>query len=586
MAFFIQLLLNFSKRGDKVKKFLSLFRFIKPYWFITTLAPFFMLIEVGATLFQLLCVQYIIDHGIKQNEPKTVILYIFYMIICTLIALAAGVACIYFGTKSSVYAANDLRSALYIKISYFTKKQREEVGVGRLITNLTNDVNVIQQAFTQLLMVLIRGPFIFIGVIFVVWFTANHLFIILICMLILLVCIVLLFSIYAYFLYGHVQRALDAVNTLLFDSLFGMYIIKAYHRLKEQIQRFKKINGNYTQQNKKTAQVIGSLNPLVMLIINLGIVSTLWIGLLKIDINQIQVGAVLAFINYLNLIFSTVTLSIMALMQLVRSLPSIQRLSFIFTLPKDISLIEPKSHSEIGDITFQNVTFYYKQQMKPQLKNLNFHIPFGQSVAIIGDIGSGKTTLLRLIARLHAFQEGDILINGQSIQHFEGEELRQQIAFVPQQAFLFSGSVESNLKYGNITANKESLKDVLKQFHIWSGKQHIESLLESDIDTLSYEQKQRIAIARALIREAKMIVIDDLIPTRDFLKVNHIQSYIQKHAQQQTLIIATSNLSTVQKVDQLILLKEGEVIAKGTHEELLQQSAYYKQMYYAQQEGK
>jgi len=508
------------------------------------------------------------------------------MIICTLIALAAGVACIYFGTKSSVYAANDLRSALYIKISYFTKKQREEVGVGRLITNLTNDVNVIQQAFTQLLMVLIRGPFIFIGVIFVVWFTANHLFIILICMLILLVCIVLLFSIYAYFLYGHVQRALDAVNTLLFDSLFGMYIIKAYHRLKEQIQRFKKINGNYTQQNKKTAQVIGSLNPLVMLIINLGIVSTLWIGLLKIDINQIQVGAVLAFINYLNLIFSTVTLSIMALMQLVRSLPSIQRLSFIFTLPKDISLIEPKSHSEIGDITFQNVTFYYKQQMKPQLKNLNFHIPFGQSVAIIGDIGSGKTTLLRLIARLHAFQEGDILINGQSIQHFEGEELRQQIAFVPQQAFLFSGSVESNLKYGNITANKESLKDVLKQFHIWSGKQHIESLLESDIDTLSYEQKQRISIARALIREAKMIVIDDLIPTRDFLKVNHIQSYIQKHAQQQTLIIATSNLSTVQKVDQLILLKEGEVIAKGTHEELLQQSAYYKQMYYAQQEGK
>lgn len=569
-----------------MKKFLSLFRFIKPYWFITTLAPFFMLIEVGATLFQLLCVQYVIDHGIKQNELKTVILYIFYMIICTLIALAAGVACIYFGTKSSVYAANDLRSALYIKMSCFTKKQREKVGVGRLITNLTNDVNVIQQAFTQLLMVLIRGPFIFIGVIFVVWFTANHLFIILICMLILLVCIVLLFSIYAYFLYSHVQRALDAVNTLLFDSLFGMYIIKAYHRLKEQIQRFKKINGNYTQQNKKTAQVIGSLNPLVMLIINLGIVSTLWIGLLKIDINQIQVGAVLAFINYLNLIFSTVTLSIMALMQLVRSLPSIQRLSFIFTLPKDISLIEPKSHSEIGDITFQNVTFYYKQQMKPQLKNLNFHIPFGQSVAIIGDIGSGKTTLLRLIARLHAFQEGDILINGQSIQHFEGEELRQQIAFVPQQAFLFSGSVESNLKYGNITANKESLKDVLKQFHIWSGKQHIESLLESDIDTLSYEQKQRISIARALIREAKMIVIDDLIPTRDFLKVNHIQSYIQKHAQQQTLIIATSNLSTVQKVDQLILLKEGEVIAKGTHEELLQQSAYYKQMYYAQQEGK
>lgn len=586
MAFFIQLLLNFSKRGGKVKKFLSLFHFIKPYWFVTTLAPFFMLIEVGATLFQLLCVQYVIDHGIKQNEPKTVILYIFYMIICTLIAFVAGVACIYFGTKSSVYAANDLRSALYIKISYFTKKQREEVGVGRLITNLTNDVNVIQQAFTQLLMVLIRGPFIFIGVIFVVWFTANHLFIILICMLILLVCIVLLFSIYAYFLYGHVQRTLDAVNTLLFDSLFGIYIIKAYHRLKEQIQRFKKVNGNYTQQNKKTAQVIGSLNPFVMLIINLGIVSTLWIGLLKIDINQIQVGAVLAFINYLNLIFSTVTLSIMALMQLVRSLPSIQRLSFIFTLPKDIPLIEPKSHPEIGDITFQNVTFYYKQQTKPQLKNLNFHIPFGQSVAIIGDIGSGKTTLLRLIARLHAFQEGDILINGQSIQHFEGEELRQQIAFVPQQAFLFSGSVESNLKYGNITANKESLKDVLKQFHIWSGKQHIESLLESDIDTLSYEQKQRISIARALIREAKMIVIEDLIPTRDFLKVNHIQSYIQKHAQQQTLIIATSNLSTVQKVDQLILLKEGEVIAKGTHEELLQQSAYYKQMYYAQQEGK
>lgn len=140
-------------------------------------------------------------------------------------------------------------------------------------------------------------------------------------------------------------------------TLFGMYIIKAYHRIKEQIQRFKKINGNYTQQNKKTAQVIGSLNPLVMLIINLGIVSTLWIGLLKIDINQIQVGAVLAFINYLNLIFSTVTLSIMALMQLVRSLPSIQRLSFIFTLPKDISLIEPKNHPEIGTLLFKMLHF-------------------------------------------------------------------------------------------------------------------------------------------------------------------------------------------------------------------------------------
>jgi len=511
------------------------------------------------------------------------------MIICTLIALAAGVACIYFGTKSSVYAANNLRSALDIKISYFTMKQRGTIGIGKLITNLTNDVNVIQRAFMQLLMIFIRGPLVFIGTIFVVWFTANQLFGILLFIIGILLIIVTVFSVLAYFLYGKVQRALDAVNTVLFDTLSGIHVIKAYHRMKEQITHFKKINGRYTARNKKSTEVIGALNPLTMFIVNVGIIATLGIGLLKVDTDRIQVGAILAFISYLNLILSALTLSTVALMQLARSIPSLQRLYTIFTLPKDIPLIEQPQPSQIENITFQNVTFSYDEQTSPQLSNIHLHIPFGQTVGIIGDIGSGKTTLLHLLTRLHAFQKGEIYINQQPITTCDVEKLRKQIAVVPQRTFLFLGSIEHNLHYGNPVATKGEMEKILEQFHAWSMYEvqqlEMEKVLKYDVTSLSYGQKQRVSMARAMIRQARIVLIDDLMPTLDFLTADQIRAYLKERARTQTLIIATSNIATVQHADQLVLLKKGRIIATGTHDELLQISPDYQQMYEAQQGG-
>lgn len=574
-----------------MKSIMHLSRFVKPYWFITFLvAPFLMIIEVTATLFQPVIMQYVIDHGIAKDNTNVVVNYTILMLICTFISLIAGVSCIYVSTKVSVYAASDLRSALYIKTSYFTMKQREEIGVGKLITNLTNDVNIIQRAFMMLLLIFVRGPFILIGAIIIIWFKERSLFFILLSILFILAILIALFSYIARHIYGKVQSALDAVNTLLFDTLFGIRVIKAYHRMKDQIQRFTTINGHYTKKNKEATQFIGALNPITIFIVNMGIIGTLWIGVIKVDTDGMKVGVLLAFINYLNLILNALTLSTMVLMQMVRSIPSIQRLHHIFTLQKDSSITTEQSKKEInGRISFQQVSFQYPHTQTSQLKNLNFHIYPGQTIGIIGAIGSGKTTLLNVITRLYTPEKGMIYIDEKPIENYNVDDLRRQMAVVPQRAFLFSGSVASNLQYGYATTNTTDLIQVLKDTNAWSliQRQHenMHTTLKSNIHHLAFGQKQRIAMARAIIRQAKILIVDDLMPSVDIGTRSDVQHYLKNKAQNQTVLIASSNIPNVQSADRLLLLEDGEIIAQGTHEELLQISPTYKNMYKDQSEG-
>jgi ATP-binding cassette, subfamily B, multidrug efflux pump len=555
---------------------------------LAIIAPILMCIEVLMDLLQPALMQKMIDTGITNQDHVYVIKLGLFMLLSAVVGLVGGVTNGINATKVAVHFATDLRRDVFKKTEQFSNQNTDSFGTGKLITILTTDVASLQQAVLMSLRVFVRGPLLFIGSVIIVWFTARELFpVLLVAIPILIVCIYY-FSVTSGKLYSKVQKAMDQVNTKLKEMLAGIRVIKAFDRHHYEQSHFKTVNDELMKRNMSAEQLVLTLMPIMMFIVNLGVIAGLWMGVIKVNEGTLQVGVILAFINYLNIMMNGLMTSSHVLMQIARAFPSAERIVQVLETKVDITENDQAiSKSDIqGNVEFRNVDFSYSKNGKYVLENISFLAKAGQTIGIIGSTGSGKSTLVKLIPRLYDPDTGEIFIDGVNVKNMTLPSLRSAIAFVPQKATLFSGTIEDNLRFGKENATAVELETAVQSAaaseFIDRYEDRFKHLLMQGATNLSGGQKQRISMARSFIRKPKILILDDSTSAIDALSEATVQQAIKQRFTDMTVFIISSKISSMIEADQILVLEDGRIESSGTHDELLSTSKVYRDIYISQ----
>lgn len=571
-----------------MKSLKKLLPYVKPYTLFAILGPLLMCIEVAMDLLQPTIMQHIIDVGIANNDNAYVMKLGFFMLFTAFIGLMGGVGSTVYSAKASVNFATDIRRDVFKKTEQFSSENMDSFGAGKLITIVTNDVAAVQQALMMTLRIFVRGPLLFIGAVVIVWFTARELFPVLLVAIPILMVLIYWFSSKSGQLFAKVQRAMDTVNTKLQENFAGIRVIKAFGRSDFETKTFKQVNDTLTKRNMAAEQVILTLMPIMLFVVNIGVVFGMWMGAIKVNEGTLQVGVILAFINYLNIIMNGLMTSSHVLMQITKSFTSANRIQQV--LDTEIDIREPVNPALLlemeGKVEFRHVNFSYSKNGEYVLKNISFQAKAGETIGIIGSTGSGKSTLIKLIPRLYDPDSGEILIDGINIKEYPLRKLRESIGFVQQKATLFSGTIEENLRFGKEEANLEEMKDAARSA---AATEFIEKLdgkftyeLMQGATNLSGGQKQRLSMARAFIRKPKILILDDSTSAIDALSEASVQQALKQNHTETTVFIISSKVSSIIDADQILVIDDGTIEASGTHEELLRSSNVYRGIYETQ----
>jgi len=565
-------------------------RYLGPYKFFTLIAPILMVLEVTMDLIQPTIMQHMIDTGIANGDNPYVLKMFIFMLISAVLGLVGGLGCSIYSSKAAIHFASDVRQSLYEKMMTYSAKERDAFTTGKLITILTSDVESIQRAFMMTLRIFVRGPLLFIGAVIIVFVTARELFSILLVIVPILIIAMFFFTKYSGVLYRKVQEAIDGVNTKLQENLAGIRVVKAFRRESHQVEQFAGLNDTLTKRFITAEQIVGLLVPFTMFIVNLGIVAALWLGAIKVEAGTVQVGVILAFINYLTIILNGLMSSSMVLMQIARALPSGERI--VDVLNKEVAVQEAAqaiTSSIHGNIDFENVRYRYYETSEDVLKNITFSVKSGQTVGLIGKTGSGKSTLVKLLPRLFDPTSGNILLDGKPLKQYALSTLRAHIGFTSQKALLFSGSIEKNIRLGKEQATQGELKQALDGACATEFVEKLDHGLAHELSqgatNLSGGQKQRLALTRAFVRQPAILVLDDTTSALDSASEKHVQQAINEHFQNTTTFIVASKITSIQQADLILVLEDGEIVGQGTHQQLLQNNQPYQAIYASQQKA-
>ncbi|BDR74596.1 ABC transporter ATP-binding protein [Clostridium tetani] len=567
--------------------FKRIFAYLKPYKFLAIMGPLFMVLEVAMDLYQPRLMQNIIDIGIANRDLSYVLKIGSLMILIAFLGLFGGVMCIILSTKAGVNLSTDIRRDLYKKIQKFSGENIDKFQSGKLITILTNDVNSIQMAVMMMLRIVVRAPLLFIGSIVMVFISAYELSPILLGVIPLVLIVIILLGKRVGGLFKRVQEALDRVNTSIQENLSGIRVVKAFVREDYEIKKFEKVNENLTLTNIDAMKLISILIPIVSLIINAAMIAALWIGAVNVSKGTIQIGQIMAFLNYLIQILISLMMIAMIFVHITRAVPSMERT--IEVLDTEITIKDNPNSKELdnikGELEFKNVSYSYNED-DLVLKNINFKIESGSKVGIIGSTGSGKSTLVKLIGRLYDVSSGEILIDGVDVRDIKLPSLRKSIGMVPQKALLFSGTIEENIKYGKENAKLDEMKKAAKAACAMEFIDKFEDGFNYELTqkatNLSGGQKQRLSITRALVRHPSILILDDSTSAVDAQSERIIKKALEDEFSETTTFIIASKISSIINSNVILVLDDGELVGQGTHEELLNNCDVYKEIYLSQ----
>lgn len=571
-----------------MRSLISLLKYLKPYRLFAIIGPLFMCVEVGMDLLQPMIMQHIIDQGISTGNTQYVIKMSIYLLVVAIIGLIGGLGCSIYSTRAAINFSTDIRKDVFKKIEQFSAQNKDNYGAGKLITIATNDITSVQMAVMMTLRILVRSPLLFIGSVVIVFLTAREYFPILLVLIPLLAIVNWYFMKHAGRLFRKVQEVVDKVNTKLQENLAGIRVVKAFGRQEYEKKRFADINEELTGINFSANHIMMGLMPIMLFLVNIGIVIALWLGVIKVDQGASEVGVILAFINYLNITLNALISSSHVLMSISRAFPSADRIQQVLETKIDIMQSSHPYHPEVikGDIEFQNVNFSYSKNGEHVLKDVSFKAKQGEKIGIIGTIGSGKSTLIKLIPRLYDVDEGAILIDGRNIKDFELGQLRENIGFIPQKALLFSGTIKENIQFGKEDADSN---DVVMSANAAKLSEFIEKLddqyehkLVQGGNNLSGGQKQRLSIARALIRKPAILIFDDSTSAVDALSEKAILNSLNSEFKNTTTFIIASKISSIINSDQILVMEDGRIVGSGTHLELLAENKIYQEIYRTQ----
>ncbi|KOY12967.1 ABC transporter ATP-binding protein [Paenibacillus xylanivorans] len=563
----------------------TLKRFLTPYKSAAILAPLLMVLEVAMDLLQPKLMSSIVDDGVLAGNLSHIVTTGLFMLLFALIGWVGGAGCTLFSSKAAVGYGTDLRQELFDHIQKFSFRNLDTFEEGSLITRLTSDITQMQTFVQMLLRMFIRSPMLIIGSIIMAFTISVKLALILILSVPILFIILYILISASYPLFASVQNKLDKVNAVLQENLAGIRVVKAFARARQEKKRFQQANEDYTHTAVKAWRIVSLNAPVLSLMLNATIVAVLWFGGFQVVGGDIAAGDLIAFINYVTVVLSSLTSIGMMMMSFSRAKVSAARINEVLHTQPDIQSGHDVSHKGAGQVEFRGV--YFRYDGEHTLSGITLTARPGEKVALLGSTGSGKTSLVQLIPRLYDTSQGEVLVNGVNVRNWDLQDLRSRVSIVLQESILFSGSIRDNICFGRPDATESELRAAAQAAaaddFIMNLKDGYDTELGQRGVNLSGGQKQRISIARALLMQPEVLILDDSTSAVDLRTEASIQKALHSLMKNSTTFLIAQRITSVKDADCIYVLDEGEIVASGTHEHLMAHSSHYQSIYYSQQ---
>ena len=570
-----------STRVNKLKPYL------KPYLKETILAPLFKLFEAILELFVPLIMAVIIDKGIENRDTALILQQGAILIGLGMVGVAVSITAQYFAAKAATGFTADVRQALFSKIQYFSFSQLDALGNDTLLTRLTSDMNLVQNGLNIALRLLLRSPFIVGGAIvmaFVVNVEMAWTFAITVPILAVVVFGIIYWTIP---MYRRVQEKLDRIMRLVHENLLGVRVIRAFNREEKEIQSFREDTEALNQAQQKVSGLSGAMNPITFVIVNVALIVILYGGAIKVDTGTLSKGDVIALTNYMSQILVELVKFANLVVTMTKSVASAERIDNILSIEPDMVEGTKEVHPE-GEVAvaFKDVTLTYQGDQNAALNHISFTALKGQTIGVIGGTGSGKSSLVNMIPRFYDATEGEVEVFGNDVRDYRFASIRGAVGMVLQKAQLFRGTIADNVRFGNASASTEVVEHALgvaqaSEF-VQTKEGGLDYVIEQNGRNLSGGQKQRMTIARAIAKQAPILILDDSASALDFATDAKLREAIKNQTPRPTTFIVSQRAASVQYADLILVLDEGNLVGKGTHEELLANNEIYQEIYYSQ----
>ena len=564
----------------------KLLKYMEDYKWKALSAPFFKLLECVFELFVPLVMTRIIDIGIANGDRDYVLRMSMVLVGLAVVGFACTCMAQYFAAKASALFIQNVKHATFKHIESLSYRQLDDLGTSTLMTRLTSDMNQVQTGTNLALRLLLRSPFIVFGAMvmaFTIDFQMALIFAVAIPVLGAVVAWIMLTSLP---LYSRVQNELDDVLRLTRENLTGIRVIRAFNLQSREKEHYDRESDELMHSNIVVGNISALLNPLTYVIINVAVIVLLYSGALKVNSGVLSSGQIVAMYNYMSQILVELIKLASLIITITKSITCGNRIEQILEITPEIDFTGEKvSDGKEMAVEFDHVSFNYHADSEEALSDISFKVKAGDTVGIIGSTGSGKSTVVNLIPRFYEATSGEVKVNGHNVNDLDPESLRSIIAMVPQKAVLFKGTVRSNLLWGNDQAEDRELVEALKQAQSYDfimKKEGLDTVVEQGGSNFSGGQRQRLTIARALVRKPQILVLDDSASALDYLTETQLRKTVRELPYPHTTFIVSQRTSSIKHADMILVLDDGKLVGKGTHEQLLENCAVYQEIYYSQ----
>ncbi|EFM09162.1 ABC transporter related protein [Paenibacillus curdlanolyticus YK9] len=567
---------------------IKLLRYLKPYRIAVTLVLLFVFLQSLSDLYLPTLMADIVDKGIVTGDTPYIWRIGGFMLLIALGGAICSVGASYLSAKSAGGFGRDLRSKLFAHVEKFSLNEFDKIGTASLITRTTNDITQVQQVLTMMMRVMVMAPLMCFGGIIMALSRDVKLSFVIIGLVPIIAVVILIVSMRTIPLFKLQQKRLDKLNLVLREHLTGIRVIRAFNRTRHEQSRFTDANTNLTDTAIRVNRMMAALMPVMMLVVNFASIAIIWYGGIRIDNGGMQVGDLMAFIQYAWQIMFALIFASMMFVMVPRASASAARIQEVLDMQPNI--VDPAKRAAAaagqgeakGFIEFRNVSFRYPGAEMHALSDISFTAAPGEITAIIGGTGSGKSTMINLIPRFYDVSEGTVLIDGVDVREMTQHALRGAIGLVPQKASLFTGTIAENIRFGHEEATDEEVQHAatVAQAADFIGKMPdgYQSLITQGGTNVSGGQKQRLSIARALVRKPSIYLFDDSFSALDFKTDAKLRAALRPETTESTLLIVAQRVSTVMDADRIIVLDEGRIAGIGTHRELLANNEIYREI--------
>ena len=570
-----------------------LMMYLKDYKKESILAPLFKLLEAFFELLVPLVMAKIIDYGISNRNMGYIGKMGLLLLLLGVVGLASSITAQFFAAKAAVGFSTQLRQALFDHIEDLSFTDIDKAGTSTMITRMTSDVNQVQSGINMTLRLFLRSPIIVFGAMimaFTIDVKCALIFVVAIPLLSVVVFGIILSTIP---MYKKVQSKLDQVLGITRENLTGVRVIRAFHQEAKEADRFRENNEALSAMQIFVGKISACMNPVTYIIVNGAIIALIYTGAVQVNIGNLSQGEVVAIINYMNQILVELVKLANLIVTMTKALACAERVASVFDIGADAAYVGAQDQ-KLADkvdksapfLDFKHVSLTYQGAGAPTLQDMNFTVNRGDTVGIIGGTGSGKTSLVNLIPGFYPATEGEILLEGRDIRTMSDEELRGRIGVVPQKAVLFKGTIRSNLQWGKPDATEEEMWKALElaqASEVVDGKPgKLDATVAQNGKNFSGGQRQRLTIARALVRNPEILILDDSASALDYATDAKLRAAIRTLEDKTTTFIVSQRASTIRHADKIIVLDDGEIAGMGNHDELLKDCTVYQEIYYSQ----